>query len=176
MYECNYSDSEFTMYTRLFCQHIKPQDCFFFEKNQRRRRRLKKSLQRSWDIVPKSEKVPVTSVGVFKKKKRKKKVGYCTCTLGMKAPFRRLLCMGKVVGELRRWAPNSREARRQLAFVLCTGSPKVSKQHIRKLKCFFFFFFYLKFSVRPHQIEKCLFSPLCCFFFCLFFSFFFFWR
>lgn len=71
------------------------------------------------------------------KKKEKKKVGYCTCTLGMKAPFRRLLCMGKVVGELRRWAPNSREARRQLAFVLCTGSPKVSKQHIRKLKCFF---------------------------------------
>lgn len=73
----------------------------------------------------------------FLKKKKKKKVGYCTCTLGMKAPFRRLLCMGKVVGELRRWAPNSREARRQLAFVLCTGSPKVSKQHIRKLKCFF---------------------------------------
>lgn len=67
MKECNYSDSEFSTYTRLLCQHIKPQDFFFFlkknniEKNQRR---LKKSLQRSWDVVPKSEKVPGTSVGV----------------------------------------------------------------------------------------------------------------
>lgn len=136
MNECNYSDSEFTMYTRLLCQHIKPQDFFSLKKNNieknQRRRRLKKSLQRSWDVVPKSEKVPGTSVSL----KKKKKVGYCTCTLGMKAPFRRLLCTGKVVGEPRRWAPNSREARRRLAFVLCTGSPKVSKQHIRKLKCF----------------------------------------
>lgn len=156
MNECNYSDSEFTMYTRLLGQHIKPQDFFSLKKNNieknQRRRRLKKSLQCSWDVVPKSEKVPGTSVRVFKKK-----VGYCTCTLGMKAPFRRLLCTGKVVGEPRRWAPNSREARRRLAFVLCTGSPKVSKQHIRKLKCFSFF--YLKFSVRPHQIESVFFPP-----------------
>lgn len=68
MNECNYSDSEFTMYTRLLCQHIKPQDFFSLKKNNieknQRRRRLKKSLQRSWDVVPKSEKVPGTSVRV----------------------------------------------------------------------------------------------------------------
>lgn len=71
MNECNYSDSEFTMYTRLLCQHIKPQDFFSLKKNNieknQRRRRLKKSLQRSWDVVPKSEKVPGTSVSLKKK-------------------------------------------------------------------------------------------------------------
>lgn len=62
--QCTHACSANTLNHRTFFSLKKNN----IEKNQRRRR-LKKSLQRSWDVVPKSEKVPGTSVRVLKKEK-----------------------------------------------------------------------------------------------------------